>query len=195
MTAKKNKKTTPQKVMLNLGCGVQMLKGFINVDTVKPSNADSSFVLGSVDNLPFESDSVDYAIMDNVLEHIRMADIPKVLFEVRRVLKKGGRFVIVVPDFACLARNFIDISKDSFNPVMYHWVAETVYGNQHHEGEFHKAPMSPQYLNYLLLMVGFNKFDMIMCPAGGKLPDFPGIIMAETGMLRNDQIVADVTKT
>jgi len=52
-----------------------------------------TFVLGNAKKMPFENDFFDLVVMRSVLHHI--TDFPlRALQESRRVLKKGGRFVI-----------------------------------------------------------------------------------------------------
>lgn len=149
-------------------------------------------------HLPIESETVDYILCDNVLEHLPMADVPQVLFEIRRVLKPGGRAVIMVPDFTFIAKQFIEMATGRFNAMVYRWCAETAYGTQLNEGEYHRTPFCPEYLNFELHRAGFNKFSMIGFPAGCPLPkegEYPGINRHdEESFFRNDNILVDITK-
>lgn len=47
--------------------------------------------------LPFEKNSFDAAVMDNVLEHIAETDVAEVLSEIVRVLKPGAVLIVGVP--------------------------------------------------------------------------------------------------
>lgn len=47
---------------------------------------------------PFENDTFEKAYMGDVIEHIYIFDIDRVLTEVNRILKKGAVFEVVVPD-------------------------------------------------------------------------------------------------
>jgi predicted SAM-dependent methyltransferase len=187
-------------VRVNCGCGVQLLEGYINIDIVRPPNATKdNFREGNVLALPLETATVDYILMDNVLEHIPQSDVPVALYEIRRVLKKGGRAIIMVPEFTFLARQWLEMAGNTsmaFNPLDFHWLAETIYGNQNHEGEFHQCAIYPAYLNYVLHMVGLNDFKLIIHQAGGPLPEYPGMPgkRVKNATIRNDQLVADITK-
>lgn len=187
--------TRPKPVRLNLGCGLNIAPGFINIDS-EPLSADPSFRQASILHLPFDRDYADYVLADNVLEHLPMADIPVALHEIRRVLKPGGRAVLCVPDFTCIAKQWLAAADDSFNPFIYRYLSETIYGNQLHPGEFHRTAMSPRFLNFALQMCGFTKYTLTMYPTGGLCPDFPGMgARDDTMRCRNDLIVADVEKT
>lgn len=144
---------------------------------------------------------MDYILIDNVLEHLPMRDVPMVLYEIRRVLKPGGRCVIAVPDFTFIARSLILLEEGLgvFNPVVHRYFAEVVYGTQVHEGEYHRTPMTPKFLNYLLQMVGFTTYTMEMYPVNVVMPSnerFPGANpMNDTNIvMRNDMLFVDITK-
>ena len=184
---------------LNLGCGSNLLPGFINVDLHidHPSNG-IAFRKADIRHLPFESESADYVLCDNVLEHLPMADVPLVLFEIRRVMKVGARAVIMVPDFTYIAKQFVENAAGRFNAMVYRWCAQTAYGTQLHEGEYHRTPFCAEYFNFELQAVGFSKYSMIGFPAGTPLPkheEYPGINPHnEETFFRNDNILADIRK-
>jgi len=81
-------------VKLNLGCGRKYLDGYVNCDAVESVKTDKVFDL-NVTPYPFEPNSVDEVLMDNVLEHLD--DVVRVIEELHRVLRPGGRAVIIVP--------------------------------------------------------------------------------------------------
>ncbi len=189
-------KRTGAPIMLNLGSGTNILPKFINVDRYCESKA-TNFKKADLRQLPFPSDYADYVLLDNVLEHLPMADVPIVLYEIRRVLKPSGRCVIAVPDFAAIAEIWLAMEKDAFNPIMYIWISETIYGTQLHEGEYHRCPMSPSFLNYVLGMTGFrHPYKMERHPMGTLVPTtYPGINDAKKSILhRHGMLYVDVTK-
>lgn len=181
---------------LNLGCGANILPGWINVDNYKlPKSKNKDFVQADIRNLPFKDNFADYIIMDQVLEHFGFKEIPAVLFEVRRVLKKGGKCVIIVPDFADAARQWLTIDHNNhFDPYVFHYLSEVIYGNQMHEGEYHKTAMSAGFLNYVCNMVGLTNTTFTIHPAGGKIPNIDGVRYSDDARLRNAQIVAEIIK-
>lgn len=187
------------KTFVNLGCGTHVMKEkgvkWLNIDNFELSG-DKSFLKADIRDVPLDNDSVDYLICDQVLEHMAMADVPLVLFNIRRILKKGGRAVIIVPDFEDAARQWLSQNFNvSYDPMKYHWFSEVVYGNQEHEGEFHKTPMSARYLDYNLNAVGLHNHKITFWPANGPIPRAHGMRpYSEGARLRNAQLVCEITK-
>lgn len=188
------------KTYVNVGCGSNIVKStkdikWINIDNFYlPESKD--FTKGDILDIPLESNSVDYVMADQVLEHLAMADVTTALYEMRRILKKGGRCVLMVPDFEGAARQWLDQNFNAtFDPMKYMWFSEVIYGNQMHPGEFHKTPMCARYLHEMLKMVGFHNATITFWPAFGKIPEFPGMRpYAQTATLRNAQLMVDVIK-
>ncbi len=191
------------KTCLNLGCGNHIVKStktekWYNVDKFELSGKDEpDFLEGDVLQIPLESNSIDYLVCDQVLEHMAMADVYPALCEIRRVLKKGGRALIMVPDFEGAARQFLESDVHRiFDPAKYKWFAEVIYGNQETEGEFHRTPMTPMYLHYMLNLAGLTKHDIAFWPAFGDVPQYDGMRkQLPNATLRNAQLCVDLTKT
>lgn len=193
-----------KKIKLNVGCGGVILKDFINVDMVdvptylgKPVK---NFVKGNILALPFKDNYADYIVVDNVLEHVLIYKTLDALKELKRVLKKGGRLVIFVPEFMGMLRMFTQMMQQKkFDPEAYDYVAKIIYGHQAHEGEAHLAPMTPIYLNYLLKKAGFKNFTMTMFPIGTKAPvGYPGLLgdhwKKHKLVVRCDMLLIDIKK-
>jgi SAM-dependent methyltransferase len=68
-----------------------------SIDKIKSFLGDEKAKVGYSQSIPFESDYFDGIIMSEVLEHLDNEIIIKTLNEVRRVLKKGGKFIGTVP--------------------------------------------------------------------------------------------------
>ncbi|GHT51687.1 hypothetical protein AGMMS49982_09800 [Bacteroidia bacterium] len=57
------------------------------------------------DVFPFEDESVDVVMINQVMEHVK--DVFWILHQVTRVLKKGGHFIVGVPNLAALPQRFL----------------------------------------------------------------------------------------
>ncbi len=81
---------------LNLGCGLDYRKGWINHDFNKEVKADIYFDLNKFP-YPFKNNEFDLICMDNTLEHIEQKKIIKVMEELHRILNHWGVIEIYVP--------------------------------------------------------------------------------------------------
>jgi len=82
------------KVKLNLGAGNFHKEGFINTDIDPKTNPN---IVHNLEDFPYPFKNVDLIEIDHVLEHI--PDPFKVMRELHRILKPGGKLVIKVPHF------------------------------------------------------------------------------------------------
>lgn len=92
------------KKVVDIGCGYGGNKPIVEAAGgewvgVEPFEGGAHLVVGDAENLPFEAQSFDIAIMDAVLEHI--PDVGKAFSEVSRVLRPGGLFVGYVAFMEC----------------------------------------------------------------------------------------------
>lgn len=113
---------------LNLGCGSRPMPGFLNVDLVAGSGVDQ--VVDLEQPLPFQDESFDLVVADNVFEHIR--NYLPLLQECSRVLRPGGTLVVDVPYFRS-AGAFIDPTHCNYFTLrsMRYFVPDT-YESRHY---------------------------------------------------------------
>ena len=98
------KEITAGKKVVDIGCGYGANKKIVESVGgvwvgVEPFEGGAHTVVGDAENLPFENETFDVAIMDAVLEHI--PDVGKAFSETARVLKKDGLFVGYVAFMEC----------------------------------------------------------------------------------------------
>lgn len=84
---------------LNLGCGLDIRDGWVNLDSADLPGVDVVHDLGVVP-LPFEHDRFSEVLCQDVLEHV---DYAPVLRDVHRILRPGGRVLIRSPHFTSRA--------------------------------------------------------------------------------------------
>jgi len=88
---------------LNLGCGTDIRKGWVNLDCARLPGVDVVHDLASLP-LPFADGSFNEICAKDVLEHL---DYIPLLRELHRILRAGGILDVQVPHFTS-AGNFID---------------------------------------------------------------------------------------
>jgi predicted SAM-dependent methyltransferase len=88
---------------INLGCGTNILAGWVNLDCKPLPGIDVVHDLNLLP-LPFDNASVDEILCEDVLEHVNYAPLLK---ECHRVLVSGGQLRIEVPHFTS-SNNFVD---------------------------------------------------------------------------------------
>jgi len=82
---------------LNLGCGTDIKKGYVNLDYVSAPGVD---VVHSIERLPYPFKDGEFSEIyaSHVLEHIN-GDWFGIIRELHRILKKGGIIIVKVPHF------------------------------------------------------------------------------------------------
>lgn len=81
---------------LNLGCGADIKKDYLNVDYQKAKGVDKVINLNKYP-LPFKNKSISEIICQDIIEHID--NIPKFMLELKRICKKNAKIYIRVPHF------------------------------------------------------------------------------------------------
>ncbi len=83
---------------LNLGCGLDIRKGYINMDFVKQPGVDVAHDLEKFP-WPFKPNTFDEVYSSHFLEHV--SDLQRTMHEIKRICKPNGKIVIRVPHFSC----------------------------------------------------------------------------------------------
>lgn len=136
-------------VKLNLGCGNEILDGYINIDRYNNTgNIDLSCDLGA---LPFPDESVDEIYTSHVFEHIGINDIYGVMSEWRRVLRNKGRLKMYLPNLEHEVRIWLDTPDDR------KWFeVHRIFGSQSHPGNAHFSGHNPSSLKSFLESFDFE---------------------------------------
>lgn len=193
-------------VKLNLGCGIELQPGFINVDrydinelktqkgVFKNAKIAGRYVKADVRQLPFKDNWADYIIASEILEHIPLKDLNNTLREWVRVLKPGGRMVITCPDFNAIANDWVKAINQPFDPAVYGDTAQVIYGSQLADGEYHHAPITPQFFQYYLGSMGLRDGKIKVFPKGTPTINYPGKPAKKGYVYRNGVVHVDLIK-
>ena len=85
---------------IHIGCGTNILKGWLNTDYMPVSN--EVILMDATQKLPFENNTFDYVFSEHMIEHITYTQGGLMLSECFRVLKSGGKLRVSTPDLRFL---------------------------------------------------------------------------------------------
>jgi predicted SAM-dependent methyltransferase len=108
---------------LHLGCGSELLEGWLNSDLSPSSNR--ILRLDATDPFPFPDETFDYVFSEHMIEHNSYSNGLAMLNECYRVLKDNGKIRISTPDLSflidlynqdksVLQREYIEWATDTF---------------------------------------------------------------------------------
>ena len=143
---------------LNLGCGDNLLDGYINVDKYDKA-AD---VQADITDLPFEDNSVDKVVAYQVIEHVPYNLNDKLFAEIYRVLKPGGTAILETPDIDVVALKILqegltdqwvyNLVGEYYRP----WDKDRYDDWEHHAGSIHRNPFNFALIERYASNAGFK---------------------------------------
>lgn len=107
---------------LNLGCQIHYFEGWTNIDVVGDDPNIKVDLSCDVIKLPYENKNVGFIYAGHLVEHFYPDTLALAIKEWYRVLKSGGRLVIVTPDCGSVFR---DYASGSLN-IDHTW--QQIYG-------------------------------------------------------------------
>ncbi len=119
---------------LDVGCGTFKREGYTGVDPFVDTDIQAPMWA-----IPLPDNSVEEIYSSHALEHIGKREVVPTLKEWARLLKVGGVATIEVPDLEWCIRNWLWRKSTD-------WHLDTIFGNQEHEGEYHKTGFSSDIL-------------------------------------------------
>lgn len=129
---------------LDIGCGRTPIEGYTGVDIVAEVNPD---IVAPMWKIPVPDDSVDRIFSTHALEHVEKKMIVPTLKEWHRILKPGANAEIQVPSLEWCCRNWLKYKTND-------WHMDVLFGNQEHEGEFHKSGFTVEIMQSYLEQAG-----------------------------------------
>jgi len=146
---------------LNLGCGDDIREGYINIDVRKTKPNVLVIDLEKELLKAFPSDSADEIIAKDFIEHVSWRRVEDLLKDIFRVLKRGGRLYVQVPDLEAIARKVILNPRFKYGELEgWKAISFWVYGGQDHEYNYHKTGFTIETLRRLLESIGFVVEDI-----------------------------------
>lgn len=151
-------------VKLNIGCGTDYKKGWINIDNNTDNNIkklDLNWDLRFP--LPFPENSVDFIFHEHFQEHLTVEEGIAVNKDFLRVLKTGGVLRIATPDLEKLVHNYLHVPLDK-DPVIKQFKVDFVktpaeWVNMNFSWWGHKWVYDYEELSRRLRESGFTKIS------------------------------------
>ena len=108
-------KNRDEVIKLNIGCGTDYKKGWINIDNNTDNNIEKLDLNWDLRNrLPFDEGSVDFIYSEHFFEHLTPEEAHKTIQDLMILLKPGGVMRIAMPDLEVVVNNYLNtpLSKD-----------------------------------------------------------------------------------
>lgn len=105
---------------LNLGCQIHYFDGWTNQDVVSDDPGIKAEIYCDAAKLPLDDNSVDFIYAGHLVEHYYPDTLGDAIKEWHRVLKPGGKIVIVTPDSGMMFRLYASgqcSMEDMMQPV------------------------------------------------------------------------------
>ncbi|MFA5953759.1 MAG: methyltransferase domain-containing protein [Candidatus Pacearchaeota archaeon] len=112
---------------LNLGCGLDKKKGYLNIDSSKDVNPDKVWNLEKTP-LPFKENSVDEIIAEHVFEHIQ--NFIPLMHDLRRISKKGTLIKIKTPFYSAWGQYNDPTHVRFFSPFTFNYFKRNNYSHE-----------------------------------------------------------------
>ena len=138
-------------IRLHIG-GREKREGWLNLDVQPFAHVD---IVGSIaTSIPLPDGSVEEIYASHVLEHLGFqTEISAALHEIRRVLRRGGRFYVAVPDLDAITRLFSTPGRGVDEQLT---LMAMIFGAQTDAYDFHKIGLNQAILSVYLLEAGFT---------------------------------------
>jgi SAM-dependent methyltransferase len=142
------------RIRLNLGCGVNYLPDYVNIDNNTALVADQYC---DVRYLPYSPGSVDEVLASHVLEHFDIFSVPFLLADWISLLKPGGKLIIEVPHLIKAVKYLKSRSTEfliSQNQIRF------LYGIDE-PGNNHKSGFTPAILKKILKQFAVSQISQV----------------------------------
>ena len=141
------------------GCGETHFPGWVHIDCFFRENVE--LVMDLRRRLPFQDKSITYCYSEHFLEHLYPVEAKSHLLEVRRVLKQGGVYRIVVPDAGKFMRKYAE-GDATFFSTAHPWErfpVDAIYQIVNWGGE-HRSIYDAESLERIGRDAGFTRFSV-----------------------------------
>jgi predicted SAM-dependent methyltransferase len=162
--SQKTKKMEGKDLLVNFGCGKNIIPNWINIDAA--CHLPDVYYLDLRDSLPFEDGQVAHIHCEHFLEHLEFDDSLYFLGECYRSLKNNGSIRIIVPDAGKYIFGYCRNDQDFFaklvnlgGTVKPMKTEMEIINQMFRMGGDHKFAWDYQTLELYLREIGFNRIE------------------------------------
>lgn len=149
---------------INMGCGRRVLDGYFNIDIAHDEKAPRvpDLLCDITQGIPLPDSCAIELLAVHVVEHFFVWDVDKVLTEWARLLAKGGKLIIEMPDLIKCCENIIK-HKTHGGKHPDQLGRFGLYGDPRLENPYmlHKWLYTPQEVIQMLKTHGFTKVSHV----------------------------------
>ncbi len=155
---------------LNIGCGVESRRGYVNLDIANLPGIDVVHDLNKFP-YPFRDNRFEEINAFNILEHLD--DINKVMKEIYRILKPGGIIRIIVPHFSSYGVWLDPTHKRCFAYDTFSYFCTPEFNFYRLRGQSHYYDFRFRSIKRkILFSKGLHVWNLIISPIANAFPYF-----------------------
>lgn len=153
---------------LNIGAGGTKKDGFVSVDAFN-NKAD---IIKPADNTGFGEESIDEIFSSHMLEHIDRSELIPTLKHWHKILKKGSRVVVLVPNAELYLIEWIEAANRGDYKHLQEWGTRWIMGWEGKGvGMYHTNLFHPKTLELAFVEAGFDIVNANVIPTRVKNTD------------------------
>lgn len=161
-------RTSPDDRILELGCGDNPHPSCTVHADIRPGPG-VDVVCDMNEPLPFADGEFSGLFSCFAFEHVSWRKLPQLLGEVYRILKPGGKVILIVPNTEAQMRYILDHPNGWEERDLFTSASVTLFGDQNYAGNFHACFFSPKTVMELFTRTGF--VEIRTHPFGGIMTD------------------------
>jgi len=147
-----------KKTKLNVGSGGRPMATPTNEwDDVDVRPDMNPTIVADVRKIPKPNESYDELWIHSVLEHFQKREVNECLQEWARLLKRGGKMTISVPDMKAIAKDLLASNSE----ITDHNLINLIYGEQDYPQNAHKWGFTEKSLINLMRKHGLDNFKRL----------------------------------
>jgi predicted SAM-dependent methyltransferase len=150
---------------LNLGCGNQKYKGYLNVDSNPRCKPDK--IVDLEKRLPFKDNTFEEVTAEHIIEHI--SDTERIMKEIWRICKNGAVVKITVPHYKTEAAFTDPTHKRFFSPGTFEYFTKKRKTSYYFDFEYEIVNIKVERKGILRKLLHHLHLDRVLWNVNGDI--------------------------